>query len=547
MNRLFSLRVKWIFILLIILMFSLSISAQEENLLENAGFEEGFTSYQGDQPRNVANSWVPWHTPRSSDMPSFQNAQPKYVASSNAAALGINPRIRTGNESQIYYGFFETFDGGIYQTVSGFSIGQEVRFSVYAHIWSSTFEEVDNSEIPGDVAFRVGIDPTGGTDALASTVIYSPPTMFYDTFRQYSVITTAERESITVFIRAEIGTPVQNTYVYLDDAVLAFTTDNVIPTATPTLDPAATDTAIPASATPEIVATATATEEVVIVPPTEIVASATSADSGQGDDPTPTAEGVLPSETPIETTPVSPVVTATLEVPITQTPTENPDLGVSATPTQDFGTVPTATLAGANPTVVNPTSAPVVVASAAPNWQVEFPGTIVHTVRRRDTLYDISNLYGSGIDAIIAANALSSSTIYVGQQLLIPVRLPNPATATPTLEVVQPPVSTGKYTVQYGDTLFSIARRYNTSISQLVQLNGIVNPNLIYAGQILTLVGGDAGNVTPPAYTTYTVQYGDNLFRISLRFGKDINVLASLNSITNYNLIYVGQVLKIPT
>jgi LysM repeat protein len=128
------------------------------------------------------------------------------------------------------------------------------------------------------------------------------------------------------------------------------------------------------------------------------------------------------------------------------------------------------------------------------------------------------------------------------------------ATSTPVPAVVEatpvPLAPTGEqiHTVQPGERLFSIARLYNVNPYAIAQLNAIPAPYLIYPGQKLKIPG--SGGVTPvppqPGGTTYKVLPGDNLFRIALKFGKSMQAIAAVNGIHNYNLIYPGQVLKIP-
>lgn len=96
------------------------------------------------------------------------------------------------------------------------------------------------------------------------------------------------------------------------------------------------------------------------------------------------------------------------------------------------------------------------------------------------------------------------------------------------------------YTVRAGDTLSSIAAQFGTSYQTLASLNGISNPNLIYIGQVLR-VNGSANTGT----VYYTVRAGDNLSAIAARYGTSYQSIASLNGLTNPNLIYVGQTLKI--
>lgn len=96
------------------------------------------------------------------------------------------------------------------------------------------------------------------------------------------------------------------------------------------------------------------------------------------------------------------------------------------------------------------------------------------------------------------------------------------------------------YTVRAGDTLSSIANKFGTSYQTLASLNGIANPNLIYVGQVLR-VNGSAS--TGAVY--YTVRAGDNLSAIASRYGTSYQSIAALNGLANPNLIYAGQTLKI--
>lgn len=93
------------------------------------------------------------------------------------------------------------------------------------------------------------------------------------------------------------------------------------------------------------------------------------------------------------------------------------------------------------------------------------------------------------------------------------------------------------YTVQPGDTLWVIAVRYGVTVEAIVEANGIENPNLIYPGQRF---------VIPVGCALYTVRPGDTLWGIAQRYGTTVSALAQLNGISNPNLIYPGDILKIP-
>lgn len=137
------------------------------------------------------------------------------------------------------------------------------------------------------------------------------------------------------------------------------------------------------------------------------------------------------------------------------------------------------------------------------------------------------------------------------------------------------------YTVQPGDTLFSIARRYNTTVSDLVASNQIANPNLILVGQLLNIPGTETDTASATAVTvssataaeaaaaitsapavaaapavapttggsgvTYVVRPGDTVYRIAIRFGTTVTAVAQTNNLVNASTIYVGQVLIIPS
>lgn len=100
------------------------------------------------------------------------------------------------------------------------------------------------------------------------------------------------------------------------------------------------------------------------------------------------------------------------------------------------------------------------------------------------------------------------------------------------------------YTVKKGDNLTKIAKKYNTSVQQLVIWNNIKNPNLIYPGQVL-IVGKKEPTPPEPQKEYYTVVRGDNLTKIAKKFGTTVKQLVAWNNIPNPNLIYPGQVLRV--
>ncbi|MFN8377754.1 MAG: LysM peptidoglycan-binding domain-containing protein [Anaerolineae bacterium] len=161
--------------------------------------------------------------------------------------------------------------------------------------------------------------------------------------------------------------------------------------------------------------------------------------------------------------------------------------------------------------------------------------TVQYVVQRGDTLQNIAARYGTTWQAIAQLNNIPNpNVIYVGQVLLIPVGyVPPPPTQPPT-------GTTTIYHVVRGDTLALIAGWYGTTWQTLTSLNGLANPNLIFAGQTLRVP------VAPNRTASYTVRWGDTLGTIAWRFSTTVGAITTRNGISNPNLIFTGQFLAIP-
>ena len=114
----------------------------------------------------------------------------------------------------------------------------------------------------------------------------------------------------------------------------------------------------------------------------------------------------------------------------------------------------------------------------------------------------------------------------------------------PTTGAEKPPATGTKevYTVKSGDTLSGIAKMYNTTVAQIARDNNIQNVNLIYPGQKLLVNSScryDCGHIL------YTVKRGDTLWSLARRYNTSIANIVRLNRIQNPNLIYPGQVFRI--
>ena len=107
---------------------------------------------------------------------------------------------------------------------------------------------------------------------------------------------------------------------------------------------------------------------------------------------------------------------------------------------------------------------------------------------------------------------------------------------TPAKQPTSIPSTSSTYKVKSGDTLSGIAAKFGTTTKALQNLNGITNANKIFAGQVLKVKG-----TTKAKTSTYTVKPGDTLSGIASKYGTTTKALQNLNGITNPNLIYAGQ------
>ena len=162
-----------------------------------------------------------------------------------------------------------------------------------------------------------------------------------------------------------------------------------------------------------------------------------------------------------------------------------------------------------------------------------------YVVRSGDTLSKIASRFGTTTQELVKLNDISNpNLIYVGEILKIPVI--NSVKSGASSKQYQ-----STYVVQNGDTLSKIASRFDTTVQYLARINGIKNPNLIYTGQVLKIESSGSSVQGSSTTSTYVVRAGDTLSSIALRFDTTVNNLIDLNDIANPNLIYVGQVLKI--
>jgi LysM repeat protein len=155
--------------------------------------------------------------------------------------------------------------------------------------------------------------------------------------------------------------------------------------------------------------------------------------------------------------------------------------------------------------------------------------TKYYIVKKGDTLYSIANNYGLTVDELKSLNNLASNILSIGQSLLIKKEEIAPEDNLPGYEY---------YTVIAGDTLWSIARKYNLTVDELKTLNNLVS-NTLSIGQKLIVGKTSSSNL-------YIVKKGDTLYSIANNFNVTVDAIKAANNLSS-NILSIGEELIIPS
>ena len=176
-----------------------------------------------------------------------------------------------------------------------------------------------------------------------------------------------------------------------------------------------------------------------------------------------------------------------------------------------------------------------VIPGAAPSDQTN----VTYVVQKGDSLWSIANANNTTVDEIANLNDLDTNTIYVGQILQIPNSgdlQENPSSTSDTV-----------YVVKSGDTLYSIALRYDTTPNAIINKNNLTSSVLTIGQQLIIQSDPEStGEDDITTNNTYVVQNGDSLYSISRMYGISVDDIKNANNLTS-NILTIGQVLTIPT
>ena len=149
---------------------------------------------------------------------------------------------------------------------------------------------------------------------------------------------------------------------------------------------------------------------------------------------------------------------------------------------------------------------------------------LIYTIKKGDNLYSIAKNYNISLEELINFNQQGSTLLHIGEQLLIPIN-------NQTNNNIQ-------YVIKPGDTLYNIAKRYNTNVDEIKRINNL-NTNMLKIGETILIPGTSN-------YQTYVIRTNDTLEGIALRYNTTVeNIMKANNLLTDD--VTVGQIILIPS
>ena len=149
---------------------------------------------------------------------------------------------------------------------------------------------------------------------------------------------------------------------------------------------------------------------------------------------------------------------------------------------------------------------------------------LIYTIKKGDNLYSIAKNYNITLEELINFNQQGSTLLHIGEQLLIPIN-------NQTNNNIQ-------YVIKPGDTLYNIAKRYNTNVDEIKRINNL-NTNMLKIGETILIPGTSN-------YQTYVIRTNDTLEGIALKYNTTVeNIMKANNLLTDD--VTVGQIILIPS
>lgn len=149
---------------------------------------------------------------------------------------------------------------------------------------------------------------------------------------------------------------------------------------------------------------------------------------------------------------------------------------------------------------------------------------LIYTIKKGDNLYSIAKNYNITLEELINFNQQGSTLLHIGEQLLIPIN-------NQTNNNIQ-------YVIKPGDTLYNIAKRYNTNVDEIKRINNL-NTNMLKIGETILIPGTSN-------YQTYVIRTNDTLEGIALKYNTTIEDIMKANNLLTDD-VTVGQIILIPS
>ena len=149
---------------------------------------------------------------------------------------------------------------------------------------------------------------------------------------------------------------------------------------------------------------------------------------------------------------------------------------------------------------------------------------LIYTIKKGDNLYSIAKNYNISLEELINFNQQGSTLLHIGEQLLIPIN-------NQTNNNIQ-------YVIKPGDTLYNIAKRYNTNVDEIKKINNL-NSNMLKIGETILIPGTSN-------YQTYVIRTNDTLEGIALKYNTTVEDIMKANNLLTDD-VTVGQIILIPS
>lgn len=193
-------------------------------------------------------------------------------------------------------------------------------------------------------------------------------------------------------------------------------------------------------------------------------------------------------------------------------------------------------------------STPILIANPDTSIQALDPATGLYRTKAGDSMASVSEKFNISIPDLVRLNPEVGIILRSGQILSVDIALA-PAVTVGTVRTDAEVVS-GTYTVVSGDSLGAIAARFDISTKRILELNpSVINPNSLSIGQVLIVEEKIKTATAKPATaeTVYTVQSGDSLNSIARKFSVSVLALREANNIEDADFLSIGQKLSIPS